>query len=147
MRIKFFTTLAAALSLVLPAAAQRSSFRPGEIWPDDKGVHINAHGGGVLLHDGVYYWFGEHKTAGRAGNQAHVGVHCYSSMDLYNWKDEGVAFKVSKDPESPVTDGCILERPKVIYNAATGKFVMWFHLEPRAPVMAEPWSGSPRRTR
>lgn len=66
MRIKFFTTLAAALSLVLPAAAQRSSFRPGEIWPDDKGVHINAHGGGVLLHDGVYYWFGEHKTAGRA---------------------------------------------------------------------------------
>lgn len=131
MRIKFFTTLAAALSLVLPAAAQRTSFRPGEIWPDDKGVHINAHGGGVLLHDGVYYWFGEHKTAGRAGNQAHVGVHCYSSQDLYNWKDEGVAFKVSKDPESPVTDGCILERPKVIYNAATGKFVMWFHLEPK----------------
>lgn len=68
MRIKFFTTLVAALSLVLPAAAQLSSFRPGEIWPDDKGVHINAHGGGVLLHDGVYYWFGEHKTAGRAGH-------------------------------------------------------------------------------
>lgn len=55
MRIKFFTTLAATLSIVLPAAAQRTSFRPGEIWPDDKGVHINAHGGGVLLHDGVYY--------------------------------------------------------------------------------------------
>lgn len=24
---------------------------------------------------------------------------------------------------------CIIERPKVIYNERTGKFVMWFHLE------------------
>ena len=24
----------------------------GDLWPDDKGVHINAHGGGVMWHEG-----------------------------------------------------------------------------------------------
>ena len=23
----------------------------GDLWPDDKGVHINAHGGGVMWHE------------------------------------------------------------------------------------------------
>jgi hypothetical protein len=111
---------------------QYHSFRPGELWLDDHGVPINAHGGGVLFHDGVYYWFGEHKIAGEAGNAAHVGVHVYSSTDLYHWNDEGIALAVSDDPASPITRGCILERPKVIFNPRTKKFVMWFHLEPKA---------------
>ena len=104
-----------------------SSFKPGEIWPDDQGVHINAHGGGMLFHKGKYYWFGEHK--GERSNAAFVGVTCYSSDDLYNWKNEGVALAVSDDPESPIVSGSVIERPKVIYNEKTGKFVMYFHLE------------------
>ena len=32
---------------------------------------------------------------------------------------------------SEIPSGCILERPKVIHNPLTKKFVMWFHLEPR----------------
>lgn len=104
--------------------------RPGELWPDDAGVHINAHGGGVLFHDGVYYWFGEHKTAGEAGNRANVGVGVYTSRDLLHWTNAGVALAVSHDPQSPIARGCILERPKVLYNARTRRFVMWFHLEP-----------------
>ncbi len=106
-----------------------NKFCPGAIWPDTRGVHINAHGGGILYHDRTYYWFGEHKIDGRAGNKAMVGVHCYASHDLYNWEDMGIALPVSDDAESDITRGCVLERPKVIYNAATGKFVMWFHLE------------------
>jgi beta-xylosidase len=109
----------------------RSEFVPDTVWPDNNGVHINAHGGGVLDYDGVYYWFGEHKIAGRRGNSAQVGVHCYSSKDLYNWTDEGIALAVSEDGESEIVRGCIIERPKVIYNKKTGKFVMWFHLELR----------------
>ena len=112
-------------------ATKKNSFRPGALWPDNHGVHINAHGGGILCHEGVYYWFGEHKIAGEAGNAAHVGVHVYSSRDLYNWKDEGIALAVSDDPKSPIIRGCILERPKVIFNPQTKKFVMWFHLEPK----------------
>ncbi len=109
--------------------ADLSAFEPGKVWPDNTGVHINAHGGGILFHEGTYYWFGEHKIEGDAGNTAQVGVHVYESKDLYNWRDEGIALKVSENPESDITKGSIIERPKVIYNAKTKKFVMWFHLE------------------
>jgi hypothetical protein len=119
----------------------RKSFQPGARWPDDRGVHINAHGGGVLFHEDVYYWFGEHKIAGEAGNVAQVGVHAYASRDLYNWTDAGIALAVSDDPQSPITRGCILERPKVLFNRGTGKFVMWFHLEPKDAGYAGALSG------
>ncbi|QEM11340.1 glycoside hydrolase family 43 protein [Mucilaginibacter rubeus] len=117
------------LSIIGRAQTKLSSFSPGAIWPDDKGVHINAHGGGILYNNGVYYWFGEHKIAGDAGNRAMVGVHCYSSKDLYNWKDEGISLSVSPDTTNDIAKGCILERPKVVYNKKTKKYVMWFHLE------------------
>lgn len=111
------------------AVIKHSSFKPGKIWTDNNGLHINAHGGGLLIYKGTYYWFGQHMVKGRRGNKAQVGVSCYSSEDLYNWKDEGIALKVSDDHESDIVKGCTLERPKVIYNEKTGKFVMWFHLE------------------
>jgi hypothetical protein len=114
------------VSAGVSAADKVDSFEPGKLWLDDQEVPINAHGGGVLVYGDSYYWFGEHKIAGRAGNQAQVGVHVYSSKDLYHWKDEGIALKVSNNPKSDITKGCILERPKVIFNAKTKKFVMWF---------------------
>jgi hypothetical protein len=113
------------------AAADALPGHLGGVWPDDRGVHINAHGGGLLRHDGAYYWFGEHKVEGRRGNTAQVGVHCYASEDLQSWTDRGVALAVSEDPDSPIVRGSVIERPKVIHNPATGKFVMWFHLELR----------------
>lgn len=106
-----------------------TSFFPGALWNDTDGTPINAHGGGLLFHEGTYYWYGEHKIEGTAGNKAMVGVHCYSSTDLYNWYNEGIALPVSEDENSEIAKGCILERPKVIFNPETGKFVMWFHLE------------------
>ena len=59
---------------------KHTSFRPGEIWTDNNGAHINAHGGGILYDKGTYYWYGEHKVEGDAGNYAQVGVHCYSCL-------------------------------------------------------------------
>jgi hypothetical protein len=111
--------------------SKKTSFYPGQLWLDNNGIHLNAHGGGILFHDGAYYWFGEHKIKGEAGNAAHVGIHVYSSRDLYNWHDEDIALSVSNDPKNLIVAGCILERPKVIFNPRTKKFVMWFHLEPR----------------
>lgn len=113
----------------VPNPNSYSTFFPGELWKDNQGVHINAHGGGILYHEGTYYWFGEHK--GERSNAALVGVTCYSSTDLYNWKNEGVALAVSENPESPIVRGSVIERPKVIYNTKTGKYVMYFHLELR----------------
>lgn len=107
--------------------AKYDKFYPGEVWEDNNGEHINAHGGGVLYYNNKYYWFGEHKAVDT--NSAMVGVTCYSSSDLYNWTYEGVALSVEEDENSPITKGSIIERPKVIYNAKTQKFVMYFHLE------------------
>ncbi|RZK40060.1 MAG: beta-glucanase [Pedobacter sp.] len=106
-----------------------TDFHPGKIWEDNNGKHINAHGGGITEVNGVYYWYGEHKVAGPIGNTAQVGVHCYSSKDLYNWKDEGIVLTVAEDSKSDIARGSILERPKVVFNKKTKKFVMWFHLE------------------
>ncbi|MCW3805494.1 family 43 glycosylhydrolase [Plebeiibacterium marinum] len=109
------------------------AFHPGELWLDNNGEHINAHGGGIMFYDGIYYWFGEHKSANTSA--ALIGVRCYSSEDLYNWKDEGVALPVVKNnPSSPITKGCTIERPKVIYNKETKQFVMFFHLELKGQV-------------
>ncbi|MAW94346.1 MAG: beta-glucanase [Leeuwenhoekiella sp.] len=83
----------------------------------------------MLYVDDTYYWVGEHKVAGGRGNKSWVGVRMYSSKDLYNWKNEGVALKVVKDTTSKLQEGSVIERPKVIYNDKTGKYVMWFHHE------------------
>jgi hypothetical protein len=99
----------------------------GEIWPDNRGEHINAHGGGVMYYQDTYYWFGEHKAD--STSSAYVGVTCYSSKNLTDWKYEGVALSVSDEVGNDIERGCVLERPKVIHCAKTGKFVMWFHLE------------------
>lgn len=119
------------LSVVLMAVPlfshAKGEIRSGQLWPDNHGVHVNAHGGGILYHRGTYYWFGEHKAENTSN--AMVGVMCYSSKNLTDWKNEGVALAVSDEQGSDIEKGCILERPKVIYNAKTHKFVMWFHLE------------------
>ena len=106
---------------------KHATIKPGEIWTDNQRNHINAHGGGLLYKDGKYYWFGEHK--GEKTNAAMVGITCYSSQDLLNWTYEGVALPVSEDESSDIVKGSVMERPKVIFNPKTGKYVMWFHLE------------------
>lgn len=128
--IKFLCSVvlisSALFSLVF---SQNDFFIPGKQWKDTNGVHINAHGGGVTFVDGVYYWYGEYKTAGRGGNTSLQGVSCYSSTDLYNWTNEGIVLRVETNPNSEIARGCIIERPKVVFNKKTGKYVMWFHLE------------------
>lgn len=124
---KILLSLASVLLAACTATEPPKSFHPGQIWADTEGTHINAHGGGVIYHKGTYYWYGEHKCD--TTSSAMVGVTCYSSKNLTDWTNEGVAMSVADDPQSDITRGCVLERPKVIYNQKTGKFVMWFHLE------------------
>jgi beta-xylosidase len=103
-----------------PASAQQptafTSFKPGTVWLADNGIHIDCHGGNILYHSQskTFYWYGEHR-----GSPA--GVACYASVDLYNWKYLGLAM-----PKGTIA---VLERPKVAFNATTGKYVMWFHYD------------------
>lgn len=51
-------------------------------------------------------------------------VSVYSSADLYNWHNEGIALDLSSKLAM-----IAVERPKVIYNKKNKEFVMWFHEE------------------
>ncbi len=128
MRIITFFILV-IFNCLVAYAQPTNGFAPGKIWSDNNGVYINAHGGGILFLRGIYYWFGEHKTEGEAGNLSNIGVHVYSSKNLTDWKDEGIALKMHDDTTSLLVKGSVVERPKVIYNKKTKTFVMWFHHE------------------
>ncbi len=125
--MKKLSLLILSLMMLLPVSAQITEFTPGKIWADNNGKHINAHGGGIIKYGDKYYWYGENRPM--RGFTTEVGVEVYSSTDLMNWTDEGVALAVSETPGSDIERGCIMERPKVVYCKNTGKFVMLFHLE------------------
>ena len=126
------------IAVASTGASSPTEIVPGAVWRDTDGAPINAHGGGVLFHEGTYYWYGELKE-GRTYlpkvNQKWggtrvlaAGVSVYSSRDLVVWKNEGVALAAEpRNPDHDLSPENVIERPKVIYNARTKKFVMWFH--------------------
>ncbi|MBR4535004.1 MAG: family 43 glycosylhydrolase [Bacteroidaceae bacterium] len=109
------------------ASLYAQSIKPGQTWNDASGSAINAHGGCVVYSNGNYYWFGEHRN----GNKSD-GISCYRSSDLYSWTKLNRAVTPTgtmTDENRDIASGRTLERPKVIYNTATGKWVMWIHWE------------------
>ncbi len=135
---------ALAYGAMLP---ERHSFLTGTPLYDNNGGLVQAHGGGVLWDEKTkkYYWYGEARGASvvPANLQKYadwgwrIGVACYSSADLYNWTYEGLALEMIENddeapleyPESDIRVGEVIERPKVIYNDKTGKYVMWMHID------------------
>lgn len=107
-----------------------NSINPGQIWLDTEGKRIQAHGGSVMYLDGTYYWYGENKekTTGK-DNIWHWGVRCYTSKDLYNWEDKGLIIPPeTADPDSSLHPTSMMDRPHIIYNKGTGKFVCWLKI-------------------
>jgi Glycosyl hydrolases family 43 len=115
-----------------PKGAQQFIF-PAKQWPDNNGKHMNAHGGGILFYNGIYYWYGEHKIEGKSeADLADGGIHCYTSTDLINWTDAGIVLSVDyNNPTSDLAYGCLIERPKVVHNKKTGKFIAYFKYYPK----------------
>lgn len=99
--------------------------KPGDVWLDDHGQPIQAHGGGILYWNKTYYWFGEDRTQSNDPDKRYVA--CYSSRDLTHWKYHRQVIAMA-DPE-PWGAQYVLERPKVFYNRKTKKFVMYLHLD------------------
>jgi hypothetical protein len=100
------------------AAPGPQTIRPGEIWPDHRGRHIQAHGGGIL------------KVGEDRGQDLEPGrryVACYSSQDLAHWTFRNQVLKQA-DP-GDLGPRFVLERPKVFYNPRTRKFVMYMHID------------------
>ncbi len=106
------------------------SIRPGRIWLDTEGKRIQAHGGSVIYIDGTYYFYGENKekTDGKNGIW-HWGVRAYASRDLYNWEDKGLIIPPELDDEdSSLHPKSMMDRPHIIYNARTKKYVAWLKI-------------------
>lgn len=146
MKNRFFKILLAAALLPFAGTKAVAADNPADKpivqyaqWLDTDGNPINAHGGGILYHNGKYYWYGEYKKGEtilpdwakwECYRTDVTGVSCYSSPDMVNWTFEGIVLPAEKDnPESDLHPSKVLERPKVVYNAKTGKFVMWAHVE------------------
>ena len=107
-----------------------NSIRPGKVWYDTNGNRIQAHGGSVMYLDGVYYWYGENKEKTTGDNGIwHWGVRCYTSKDLYNWEDKGLIIPPQTDDlQSSLHPASMMDRPHIIYNKETGKFVCWLKI-------------------
>ena len=103
---------------------------PGKVWLDTNGNRIQAHGGSIMYIDGVYYWYGENKEKTDGVNGIwHWGVKCYSSTDLYNWEDRGIIIPPEPgDPTSSLHPESCMDRPHIIYNKKTKKYVCWMKI-------------------
>ncbi|MBC2906511.1 RICIN domain-containing protein [Streptomyces cupreus] len=114
--------LAGALATAGPAQAAPQTITNGTQFTDTSGNPVHAHGGGVIKVGAYYYWFGENRNADNTFRY----VSAYRSTDLKNWEFRNHVLTEATDPELATAN---IERPKVMYNAATGKFVMWMHKE------------------
>ncbi len=141
MQKSLFTVfLVVSLIIVTSSHSPQKPIIPGDIGYDTDQRPINAHGGGILYYGGTFYWFGEYKK-GETRRLKKIqswecfrcdagGVSCYSSKNLTDWKFEGIALKPeTSDSSSDLFIGKVIERPKVIYNEKTRKFVMWMHID------------------
>ena len=109
--------------------AAPQTIRPGELWPDERGKHVQAHGGGIIKLGDTFYWFGEDRS--RDNDRSKRYVACYASKYLAHWTFRNQVIKLA-DPEN-FGRSWVLERPKVFYNAATRKYVMYMHIDGPAP--------------
>ncbi|WP_369142722.1 RICIN domain-containing protein [Streptomyces sp. R44] len=97
---------------------------------DPAGNPVHAHGGGVVKVGAYYYWFGEDRNADNSFRY----VSAYRSSDLKTWEFRNHVLSQATDPE---LQGANIERPKVMFNASTGQFVMWMHKEGSATDYSE----------
>ena len=129
-------TVVVIILLVLSAqhvsaqSKNNNQIEPGKLWFDSKGERINAHGGCVIYHNGLYYWYGEHKVEGLSEKEhADGGIHCYASNNLVDWHDQGMVLNLTKkDTLSDLSFDSNQDRPKVVYNKETRQFVLFFKL-------------------
>ncbi|KAE8715741.1 adenylyl-sulfate kinase 1 [Hibiscus syriacus] len=75
----------------------------------ERGYRIASHGGGMLYDErsSTYYWYGEYKDGPTyhahkkgAARVDIIGVGCYSSKDLWTWKNQGIVLAAEQTNET-----------------------------------------------
>ena len=110
---------------------------------DVHGAILDSHDGNILLHAGVYYYYGAaygpcvetNSTSGCTG--AVWGESCgwllnhnvslYSSRDMHSWHPHPHVFQIARDFDVPA----VMFSPKVVWNNRTQLFVLWFNYNPQ----------------
>jgi hypothetical protein len=94
----------------------------GGVWLDTTGAPIRALGGSVHYDAAAqrYYWYGadaSQKNLLGTDKYQSVGVRCYSSVDLCNWRPEGLVLPVFNNPE--LVDGRASDAATPLYADET----------------------------
>lgn len=56
-------------------------------------------------------------------------MRCYTSKDLYNWEDQGLIIPPDlENPDSSLYPSSMMDRPHIIYNKDTKKYVCWMKI-------------------
>lgn len=128
------TAAAATGSLVPPGAAAVprgpraaaaadpiARFWPGADWRDTSGNLIEAHSGHIHRTGGRFYWIG----ADWSGGWGYRGFNIYQSDSLQSWSFVANVLP----PSAKMPSSWEIARPKVLWNAATQRYVMWFKMK------------------
>jgi Glycosyl hydrolases family 43 len=100
---------------------------------DNRGEAVDAHDGMIAVFNGTYYLYGTAYDCGyrwQGGGTPFCGFKVYSSSDLVHWVDRGFLFDATTSTWQTRcngnTYGCF--RPHVVYNASTGRYVLWVNV-------------------
>lgn len=120
MWLLVFMVMSIAFSISIPIASAASvSIANGSQFIATDGSSVQAHGGGMIKVGSYYYWLGEDRDGTNY-------VSLYRSTDLKSWEFRAHLLSKTTDPALASVN---IERPKIIYNAATNKYVLWAHKE------------------
>ena len=98
----------------------------GYLSRDDLASHESSTG----MHPDTYTWYGEHDD-NKYASKFSGGVMACSTRDFVTWKNEGIMLNFANLTD--MVDGSRgklrAEKPKVLYNNSTQKFVMWMIID------------------
>jgi hypothetical protein len=125
------TCATSSSEISLPAYFQGTGFVQGTRFYDNRGIVMNNYSGHIYDNtsvDGKYYWFGMfvdiYQNPANPEPPYTEGVWLYSSYNLYNWTLVGNILGNGVNNE-----WTFIQRPHVIYNNSTSKYVLWAHAE------------------
>lgn len=115
----FLAGITSSTSLSQHAFAANVNVANGIQFKDTNNNVVHAHGGGMIKVGNYYYWIGENRDGTNL-------VSLYRSTDLKTWEFRAHVLTKSMGGELATAN---IERPKLLYNSTTGKYVMWMHKE------------------
>lgn len=118
-----------------PAHAASVAIPSERVGSDSGGSPVQAHGGGMLKVGNTYYWVGEDKLdvprveAWAPGTYTvpFTRIRCYSSTNLRDWTFQGNV--LTRQASGDLGPNRVVERPKLLFNAATNRYVLWLHID------------------